>query len=72
MRHEPRADVRGLPLYAARMEDLRPGDFVKVDCAVLTILRAREHLGFRLKVTDNRVLENQGGMSKAATAAISS
>jgi hypothetical protein len=22
-----------LPLYAARIEDLRPGDFVKVDCA---------------------------------------
>jgi hypothetical protein len=21
-----------LPLYAARIEDLRPGDFVKVDC----------------------------------------
>lgn len=61
-----------VPLYAARIEDLGPGDFVKVDCAVLTILRAREHLGFPLKVTDNRVLENQGGMSKAATAAISS
>ena len=24
---------RMLPLYAARIEDLRPGDFVKVDCA---------------------------------------
>jgi len=22
-----------LPLYAARLSDLRPGDFVKVDCA---------------------------------------
>jgi hypothetical protein len=22
-----------VPLYAARIEDLRPGDFVKVDCA---------------------------------------
>jgi hypothetical protein len=36
------------------MEDLGPGDFVKIDCAVLTILRAREHLGFRLKVTDKQ------------------
>jgi hypothetical protein len=24
-----------LPLYAARIEDLGPGDFVKVDCAPL-------------------------------------
>jgi hypothetical protein len=22
-----------VPLYAARVEDLRPGDFVKIDCA---------------------------------------
>jgi hypothetical protein len=24
-----------VPLYAARIEDLGPGDFVKVDCSVL-------------------------------------
>jgi hypothetical protein len=27
------SDVKMVPLYAARIEDLGPGDFVKVDCA---------------------------------------
>jgi hypothetical protein len=31
--HEPRAGAQMVPLYGARVEDLGPGDFPKVDCA---------------------------------------
>ena len=48
-----------VPLYAARIEDLGPGDFVKIDCvacghtALLTpAFLARLGLGPRQKVLD--------------------
>jgi hypothetical protein len=39
-------EARMLPLYAARIEDLGPGDFVKVDCAAChhVAVLAREFL----------------------------
>jgi hypothetical protein len=48
------------PLYAARIEDLSPGDFVKIDCAgcdhtaLLSrdVLSRRLGLGGRMKVLD--------------------
>ena len=48
-----------VPLYAARIEDLGPGDFVKIDCAACSqtalltpLFLARLGLGARLKVLD--------------------
>jgi hypothetical protein len=48
------------PLYAARIEDLGPGDFIKVECAAcghdVLITRSALLQGLRLQPTD-RVLD---------------
>jgi ribosomal protein S27E len=49
-----------VPLYAARIEDLGPGDFVRVECAAcghdVLITRSALLQGLRLQPTD-RVLD---------------
>jgi hypothetical protein len=43
-----------VPLYAARIEDLGPGDFVKVDCAACSqtalLVREADRLALRAKL----------------------
>jgi hypothetical protein len=43
-----------IPLYAARIEDLGPGDFVKVDCAacrhMAVLVREADRLALRAKL----------------------
>ena len=67
-----------LPLYAARIEDLRPGDFVKVDCAAchhvaLLTLEALQRAGLSPAA---KVLDLQGrlrcrGCGRKGRAAVS-
>jgi hypothetical protein len=59
LEHNENIGAKMVPLYAARIEDLRPGDFVKVDCSACShtallspIFLSRLGLSPRSKVLD--------------------
>jgi hypothetical protein len=67
-----------LPLYAARIEDLGPGDFVKVDCAAchhVALLAAefllRLRLSLQTKVLDLKERVRCRGCGKRGRAVVS-
>jgi ribosomal protein S27E len=67
-----------VPLYAARIEDLGPGDFVKVDCAACSHTAlltpaslARLGLGQREKVLDLKDRVRCRGCGKRGRAVVS-